>query len=224
MTTPTGIYVYCVGPRSHPEPGPIEGVDGAPVRAETVSGLVAWVSHLSRPPAPSLEGVRAHNAVVEAATATATPLPFRFGQWFESRDALHRSIDERRDRLELALHRVDRALEFGVRVVDPAHQEAPPDRTSGTAYLEALALRARQGEADRARGLDAAAALRARLGPLVRDERVEQGGAGTLAAIAHLVARHDTGEYRDKIMEYSRERPELRFLVTGPWPPYGFVE
>jgi hypothetical protein len=224
VTTTTGIYVYCVGPSSHPEPGPLRGIDGAPVRAERSAGLVAWVSDLTRPPTPSLEGVRAHNAVVEAATETVTPLPFRFGQWFESTDALDRSLAERQDPLQRALQRVDRALEFGVRVLDPAHHASPPDRTTGRAYLEALALRARQDEADGARGLDVAAALRARLGPLVRDERVEPGGAGTLAAIAHLVARHDTGKYRDTIMEYAKERPELRFLVTGPWPPYGFVE
>jgi hypothetical protein len=219
-----GIYVYCLGTEAHPDPAALQGVEGAAVRGERVAGLGAWVSDMTRAPTPSLDAVRAHNAVVEAATETATPLPFRFGQWFESRDAFVRSIEERRERLGESLHRIGDALEFGVRVIDPEHQTAPPDRTSGTAYLEALAMRGRQDEADRERGRAVAAALRARLGPLVRDERVRLVGAGTLASIAHLVARHDTGEYERNIRGFPSERPELRFLFTGPWPPYGFVE
>lgn len=219
-----GIYVYCLGTDSHPEPPAMGGVEGAAVRREQVAGFAVWVSDIPRTPAPSLEAVRAHNAVVEAATKTATPLPFRFGQWFDGRDAFARSVEERGERLGQSLQRVADALEYGVRVIDPQHQVAPPDRTSGTAYLEALATRARQDEADRARGRDVAAALRARLGPLVRDEQVRLPGAGTLASIAHLVARHDTGEYGRNIRKFPIERPELRFVFTGPWPPYGFVE
>jgi hypothetical protein len=219
-----GIYAYCLGTDSHPEPPAMQGVEGTVVGSERVAGFAVWVSDIPRAPTPSLEAVRAHNAVVEAATETATPLPFRFGQWFDGRDALVQSLEERREGLGQSLQRVADALEYGVRVIDPQHQSAPPDRTSGTAYLEALATRARQDEADRARGRDVAAALRARLGPLVRDERVRLVGAGTLASIAHLVARHDTGEYDRTIRTFPSERPELRFVFTGPWPPYGFVE
>lgn len=222
-----GIYVYCLGPGAHSTPGSVRGVDGAPVRIERIAGLDAWVSDLARPPSPSLDGVRAHNTVVLAATETTTPLPFRFGQWFESPAALARSLDERRERLDRARIHIDGALEYGVRVLDADHLHDPdtrPDRTSGRAYLESLAVRARQDTADRARGLEVAAALRAHLGALVRDERVQPGGAGTLAAIAHLVARHDTGEYRATIMNFADEHAELRIIGTGPWPPYGFVE
>jgi hypothetical protein len=219
-----GIYAYCLGTDSQPEPPPMQGVEGAVVGCERVAGFAVWVSDIPRAPTPSLEAVRAHNAVVEVASEAATPLPFRFGQWFDGRDALVRSLEERRERLGQSLRRVAGALEYGVRVIDPQHQPAPPDRTSGTAYLEALATRARQDEADRARGRDVAAALRARLGPLIRDERVRLVGAGTLASIAHLVARHDTGEYDRTIRTFPSERPELRFVFTGPWPPYGFVE
>jgi hypothetical protein len=219
-----GIYAYCLGTGDHPEPPVLVGVGGVPVRLDRSAGFGIWVSDLQRAPTPSLEAIRAHNAVVEVATETMTPLPFRFGQWFESRDAFVRSIEERRERLDRSLDHVAGALEFGVRVLDPQHQTEPPDRTSGTAYMEALATRARQDESDRARGREVATALRARLGPLVRDERVRLVGAATLASIAHLVARHDTGEYGRSIRSYPSEWPELRFLFTGPWPPYGFVE
>jgi hypothetical protein len=218
-----GVYAYCLGQAGHPEPPALKGVGDAPIMAERFDDLVVWISELDAMPAPDLAGIRLHNAVVEAATAQETPLPFRFGQWFASRHELRDSLLERRDHLTRQLRHVRGALEHGVRIVDPAHQPPTTDRSSGTAYLEALALRARQDQLDGERGLAVAAALRAWLGPLVRDERVRTVGGGTLATIAHLVDRHDTGDYGARVREFVPDQPELRLLVTGPWPPYGFM-
>jgi hypothetical protein len=222
--SPMGLYLYCLGQPSHPPPSSIEGLDGVPVRATEVAGFSAWVSDLDRAPGASLERVRAHNDVVTAATGIATPLPLRFGQWFPSHQAMERSIEERRGSLADGLARVHEALEFGVRILDPEHQDSAPDRTTGTAYLEALARRAQSDEADRDRGRAVAAELAAWLAPLVRQERVRPIGGGTLAAVVHLVDRHDIGNYNTRVRSFPPQRPELRFLFTGPWPPYGFVE
>jgi hypothetical protein len=219
-----GFYAYCIGQAGHPEPPPIDGLEGAPVRAERIDDFVVLLSEITTTPAPTLASVRLHNAVVEAATAQETPLPFRFGQWFDSRDELRRSLHERHESLLRQLHHVAGALEHGVRILDPDHQTTTADRSSGTAYLEALARRGREDELDRERGRHVAADLRAWLGPLVRDERVRPVGGGTLATIAHLVDRHDTGTYGRRVKEFPPERPELQFLFTGPWPPYGFME
>lgn len=219
-----GVYAYCLGQPGHPEPPPLAGLADAPVTAEVIARFVVWLSELDAMPAPDLAAIRLHNAVVEAATAEQTPLPFRFGQWFASRDELRDSLVERNEQLTRQLRHVHGSLEHGVRVLDPAHQPPAADRSSGTAYLETLALRARQDQLDDQRGRDVAAALRSWLGPLVRDERVRTVGGGTLATIAHLVDRHDTGTYGRRVKEFGPERPELRFLFTGPWPPYGFME
>ncbi len=219
-----GIYAYCLGQKHHPHPGDVTGLSDAPVHDEEIAGFRVWVSDLPRAPAASLDGIRIHNAVVEAASVHATPLPFRFGQWFASREELARSLDERSEVLAQRLTHVADMLEYGIRVVDPAHRTPVADRASGTAYMEGLARRARGDELDRERGREIAAELRDHLGPLVRDERVRFGGGGTLASIAYLVDRHDTGNYASRVRDYPASRPDLRFLFTGPWPPYGFVE
>jgi hypothetical protein len=219
-----GLYLYCLGAADHPAPNSLAGIEGAPVRAETVSAFRAWVSDLERPPAPSLDRVRTHNAVVEAATALATPLPLRFGQWFDSPDALRQTMDGRAGDLERQLRHVAGALEYGVRVLDPEHGPDPPDRSSGTAYLESLARRARQDLADRDRGTELASRLGRWLGPLVRDERIRPAGGQAIVTIAHLVDRHDTGNYAARVRAFSREHARLSFVITGPWPPYGFTE
>lgn len=220
-----GLYLYCVGAGDHPKPGELEGIDGAPVRALDTAGLRAWVSPMEAAPPASLDRVRSHNAVVEAAAEERTPLPMRFGQWFDSEAELKAALAERRPRLEAALERVRGALEFGVRVLDPARTEpTPPDRSSGTAYLEGLARRVEVAEQSRRRGAEVAAELRSFLGPVVRAQSVRPGGSGAIVTIAHLVARHDTGTYGTRLRTFSTRRPDVRLVPSGPWPPYGFTD
>lgn len=220
-----GLYLYCVGEPAHPKPGALHGIDGAPVRSLTTAGLRAWVSDMDAAPAASLERVRAHNQVVETSARDATPLPMRFGQWFGSTAELTAALADRQPGLGQALDRVRGAMEFGVRVLDPSRTgEAVPDRSSGKAYLEGLARREEEAEQSRRRGAQVAAELRSFLGPAVRDQQVRPGGVGTLVVIAHLVARHDTGTYRTRLRTFSLRWADLRFVFSGPWPPYGFTD
>jgi hypothetical protein len=219
-----GLYAYAIGRPSYPAPDSVTGIEGAAVEAEPLEGFSVWLSRLTAAPRPSLDRVRAHNAVVEAACARETPLPLRFGQWFDSTDALARSLAERRETLDRGLDHVAGALEHGVRIIDPAFEDDPPERSTGTAYLESLARRSRMAQNGLSRGRDAATALQNWLGPLVRDARVSPAAGGTLAVVAFLVPRHDTRSYTRRIETFPPRQPELEFMFTGPWPPYGFVE
>jgi hypothetical protein len=220
-----GVYLYCLGPTELPDPEDVTGVDGASVRAEEVEGFRAWLSDTDAPPTASVARVREHNAVVEAAAREVTPVPIRFGQWFGSRGELEASLGSRRDGLRAALARVRGAVEFGVRVVDPAvERSVDSDRSSGRAYLEALARREREAELARARGREIAVEMESSLGSSIREQRSRPGGRHDLVAISHLVDRHDTGTYRRRLEELPPRYGDLHFVVTGPWPPYGFVD
>ena len=220
------LYLYCIAPAGHPAPPPdLAGVGRAPVQARDVAGLVAWVSVMDAAPAPSLAAAREHNAVVESACAERTALPVRFGQWFPGETELEASIAGRRDHLAATLHRVDGAMEMGIRITDPAHEEVTPDRSTGRAYLETLARRDARGRAARARGEAVARELIDWIGPLARETRVRAlGSTGGLAAVACLVARHDIGDYLARAREFPARHEDLRFHFSGPWPPYGFAD
>ena len=219
------LYLYAIGAPGHPDPGDISGVDGAPVRGMDVAGFRCWISDLHSAPAASLDRARSHNAVVEASLEEHTPLPMRFGQWFASESELRSALRERGKALRRALERVDGAVEFGVRVLDPSSKRVhTPDRSSGRAYLEGLARREAATEQARRRGAEVASALRTELGDLVRAQAVRPGDTTALVAIAHLVDRHDTGSYRRRVHTFTERRQDLRFVTTGPWPPYGFVD
>ena len=220
-----GLYLYAVGAADHPEPQSIQGIEGAAVRALDIAGFRTWVATLDSAPGASLERVRAHNAVVEASSTVRTPLPMRFGQWYVDETELRDGLESRRATLEASLERVRDALEFGVRVMDPErHDPVPPDRSSGRAYLEGLARREETLQRAHLRGAQIAAELLSFLGPLVRAHSVRPGGTNGIVAIAHLVGRHDTGNYGDRVHRFTDHRPELRFVTSGPWPPYGFVQ
>src|SRR5690349_23240486 len=93
-------YLYCV--RSDPSPPPrgLLGIDGSPVRDLAADGLTAWVSEVGDSTPPTVERVKAHDAVCAAALETGdTPLPIRFGQVFRNDAAAVAAITSRRSAL-----------------------------------------------------------------------------------------------------------------------------
>jgi hypothetical protein len=40
---------------------------------------------------------------------------------------------------------------------------------------------------------------------------------------AYLVRRESLETFRQTVGEVGKSEPDLRFLCTGPWPPYHFV-
>ncbi len=224
-----GLYLYCLVPTGTEPPAGLRGLEDAPVEARRAGALTCWASPIQSVPEATLERIRRHDAVVEAALATGvTPLPLRWGQWVASAPALAAALGEREAAYRQALELVAGAVEFGVRVLDPAHEPAPPPTAAGagagTAYMQALAARAAAERAVDARGREIAADLRAVLGPIIRQERIDAlPSRHGVVSLAHLVARRAEGEYRAGVERVRRDRPELRFLVTGPWPPYSFA-
>ena len=44
-----------------------------------------------------------------------------------------------------------------------------------------------------------------------------------LLSAAHLVERECVADYRRRLKAARAVRPELKFLTSGPWPPYSFA-
>lgn len=233
MTT----HLYCVLPqdmRASLPPG-LSGLAGERVRALMVDGLVAWVSDVARAIPVSVDGVRVHDAVVEAALETGTtPVPARFGQRFDSDDACREAIRNRAASVESLVAEVQGFVEMTlivtpstrrmIRDLEPVLPEMFDAETGGTGrrYLDSLRRREAVTGAVKAVMDDLVASLRRAAGSLVRRATMlEQVSPLPFRTISHLIARDDIGAYKAAVSAVEAGG-ELRFLIIGPRAPYSF--
>jgi hypothetical protein len=245
----SGRYAYCVAPAGHRPPAGLRGIDDAPVTQLEVAGVSVWVSPMAARPAPAVERIRRHNAVIEAATAPdLTPVPIRFGQWLHDADSLARHAAERAGEWLEWLQRHAGTCELGARIVvaeeAAARSDAPMPGTladpglaaaremqqaqvrpgsPGRAHMQRLAAQHATRTRRSARSLEVLEELRRRLGGCVLAERVETLGNGGISA-AHLVRRAEADRYLSVAEAASRSYDDVTVTITGPWPPYSFAE
>lgn len=249
--TETGRYVYAVV-RDLP-PGALAGVDGIGGRPlETVEhrGLVALVSDVDleeygedglRRNLEDLAWVeataRAHDTVVQAASAAAPTAPMRLATIFLDDGGVRRQVEERYDELRAALDRVDGRAEWSVKVLArqrPAEPVAAGAPTGGAEYLrrkkaesqarqtaESDAVEAARRVADALTdGAPEAVAVR-RLQP--QDPRLSGLEGTMLLNLAVLVEQDASERFRARVEEAADAEPAVSVVVAGPWPPYSFA-
>jgi len=230
-------HLYCVLPHQMrgAMPAGLSGLAGARVRALPIDSIVAWVSDVQRALRVSVEGVRAHDAVVEAALETGTtPVPARFGQRFKDDDACRAAISSRATSVESLLSTIQGFVEMTLiitpstrrmlRDLQPVIPEMvePTGRGVGRQYLETLQAREAATGALRAAIDKVANALNAAVKPFVHRAAVhEQLTRLPFRTVSHLVAREAVAEYKDAISGVPADL-EFRFLLIGPRAPYSF--
>jgi hypothetical protein len=169
----------------------------------------------------------AHNAVVRSVFTQTTPLPFRFGTIVEE-EQLRSYVKTHGQALKDRLAHVRGCAEMNLRLIGP-RENAPPaaERALGPGTKFLLDKRREFcGEEWRVEQTgELSAWLADKLGDLIRDEKINIVPAErvVLAKADHLVDRVNIPQYRERMAKAIGERPELRFMVSGPWPPYSFA-
>jgi hypothetical protein len=95
----------------------------------------------------------------------------------------------------------------------------------GTAFLLAKRRELMGEEGSRRRAEELVAWLAEGVSEVVRETeaRVNPSEAIVVRA-AHLVERERVATYRERLRSLGVERRGLRFLTSGPWPPYSFSD
>ena len=180
---------------------PVAGVELVVVRE--LAAIVAATPYTSQEPTD--ERVKHSSEVISAFAARAAVLPAPVGVVFRSRDAVVRWLE---------LHYV--ALSDALSFVD--------DRVVGRVHVW------RPGEpADQETGSDLAAVAAETLRELRRSAvatvplRIEQI-TGIVLSAAFLIEQELWKDFASKVEEQSERVPNVRLELTGPWPPYDFVQ
>jgi hypothetical protein len=154
---------------------------------------------------PTPEHVEQYTDVVGAYAERGPVLPAPVGVVFKARDAVQRWLELHYVALSDALSFVDNRVVARVHVWRPGPLE---DRESGS-DLAAVA-------AESLRALRRSAVTTVPL----RAEKL----TGIVLSAAFLVEQELWKDFAAEVEEQGRRAPNLRFELTGPWPPYDFVQ
>jgi hypothetical protein len=224
------LYAYCLVEGIDALDQPTAGISGAPVRLLKLEDLALLVSDLDADTIPvNSENALNHAAVVRSVLDNTTPLPFRFGT-LVTEEQLTSYISARRTALENKLKSVRGCVEMSVKIIWETSDDAGRERESerpqgiGTTFLAEKRRELLGGEQKAAQAQAISRWLHESLEGLIRDEQVTvRPTAKLVLTAAHLIERTKIKQYRERVAAARQNRPELHFLLSGPWPPYTFA-
>jgi ribosomal protein L35 len=181
----------------------------------------------------------AHEAVIESFTAATAVLPMKLFTIFTSDDRALEHVRDQRARIAALVKRVANQQEWGVRVVLDRRQ--PPKRSkktaaggvsTGAAYLSHKKAQRDASRELESRARDIVAELFDRLAAKAGDARkrsaseLPAAGGTLLLDAAFLVPRGRATVFKTSAARESKAlaREGYGLTLTGPWPPYTFVQ
>lgn len=221
------LYVYCLAETVAELTQPVSGISGAKVELIELEGFKLLVSEFEGSSAPvTRENALAHDAVVRSVLNETTPLPFRFGA-VVSHEQLRSYLSARREALKTKLGDVRGCFEMSVKIISNTDQTDTDDNIvdegPGARFLREKRRELLGGEQRAARAKEVSSWLSEQVGRLVKEtQTVLSPTPKLIVAAAHLIQRERLLSYREQLAEIRKMRPELHFLVSGPWPPYSF--
>ncbi|MGW0557703.1 GvpL/GvpF family gas vesicle protein [Streptomyces sp. NPDC002926] len=235
-------YVYGIARSSHPSlPETATGVGNPPrpVRALRQGKLLALVSDAPEDLKPKRRDLLAHQNVLREAGEEGTVLPLRFGGISPDDETLTAVLAEREDHYLDRLQALDGKAEYNVKAThdeDAVLHRVLADDPGLRAMAEAGRIAeggSQEQKVQLGERIAAAVQLREALdADLVRatlegpTEEVSAGpqSTGWLTNLSFLVIRERGAEFLNAVDELRLQQPHLALTVTGPLPPYSFVE
>lgn len=238
-----GHHIYGIVESERAFPPDIPGLDGTPVYLIPWRNLAAVVGDAPLRGYPAdLANAARHGAVVEEIMQGGPILPMRFGTLLRESQSVVTMLAEHSGAFEEALRRLRGRVEMGLKVLweadlstclcVPARRQAcggwdepmDPPAGPGGRYLRRRLEEERRTEAIRARGETLIQAIQTTLRPLVDEWTLRRFPTPRLLLdAAYLVSRDALQAFRDGVVRLEEPTSELRFLLSGPWPPYSFV-
>ena len=232
--------LYCIfRGQAQPSPGMPPGVGGKPVFVLSQNGLSAGLSEMTESDlVPGISQILAYEAVIEHFHRALTVIPVRYGCQLKDTSEALQLLERHRDEYAALLAGLEGLTEMGIHVLLDRSSPGTESRTepaapppvcplceSGAAYLAA--------QRQHYLGLDRAALherslveeLWTSLAGLYVRRKMEppDSNRGSLLSLYFLVPRASVEPFRHTA-HHLRSRESIKLLLSGPWPPYNFVD
>jgi hypothetical protein len=211
------------------------GVAGQPVEVVEHQGLGAAVSELAEAEAPAeVPGILAYGTVVEFFFRHLTVIPLRYGAMAGDRREVTALLERHQAEYAALLAELDGMAEMGVEVLSEgcagaattaaiAPARSPDSAPSGASYLSGRKLYYRSADRMVERDSELVEEISASLAGLFVRRKVERPSRDRLLRLYFLVPRPAVECFRRTSRQGSRNQP-VKLLLSGPWPPYNFVD
>jgi hypothetical protein len=240
MTTES-YATYCIIDSDREIPDGIVGLYARPAWNVPYRGIGVVTSTLTAPVRDVVAGAVEHETVVERLMQTYTVLPMRFPTAFGSREAVLAMMEQHYGDFRENLHRLRDQVEFGVRVIWPdamlrtdeggaaatcgSERPAPHHvESSGKLYMQERFRRHKCRNALRDQAAQFGRRLDAALSEFATAKRLRSPTTDSFAFDGVYLVRKDKGvDFRHAFADAKSSEPGLRYLLSGPWPPYNFI-
>ena len=179
------------------------GIDDEPLSVLTAGELAAVVSDEESAPQPIARNFIAYERVIERLMTRGTILPARFGTTLETEREVKTMLVTRQAEFLEALQRVQGAVEFAVRIPEAADSKPQAKPKSGTDYMQRLVNSNRQANE--------------------LTTQVENATRGLPITIRRSTRSLACLVHKQVAEEFVNRTRAKGLTVTGPWPPYSFV-
>jgi len=232
------IYIYGVIDSNGRPDDPMIGLEGAlvcnlPYRdlGVVTSDLDARIPHITK------EHVLGHERVVERLMVNFTVLPFRFPTIFDKKEDVLAMMNDHYDDFRDNLGRLRGKAEFGIKVIwpgdkirtrmAPGENSAPMPAPASPArsflkkkFEEHQIEKKIEDEADKHIAL-----VDGFFNKFAAEKKLEKLKTENLLLNAlYLVEKEKQGDFRQAFEQLRSSPGELKYLFSGPWPPYNFIK
>jgi hypothetical protein len=234
------LYLYGIIDSSDQIKELIYGLEGAGVYNIPFCDIGVVVSEICRPLQDITEdAVFKHEAVVEKLMADFTALPLRFQTIVDSRDNLYSMMRSYYKDFKENLGRLYNKLEFGIKVVWRAEKikeniiktlekdeqkNLESDSSQGKKFMMRKFEKYKINKEFQIKADKLIKAMDVFFSKFATEKKLGRLKTENLLLDAvYLIEKDNKGDFREAFEYVKSARPDLKYLFSGPWPPYNFV-
>jgi hypothetical protein len=232
-------YAYCIAERQsfpelarHRRPMPLTGITGLfgnQTFLFPAGDLAVIVSeHQAEDQARfDQQASKDHARVISDCFKLSTVLPFRFATTFADDDGLRRSVRSNQRHFLANVERLRGKAEMHLKVLvdDTCPGNSARDMTVGQQYLTSLRESAGRQRERQSKARALSVQMHRMFLPLAEEVTCKRMDSGKLLLdIAHLIDNRTVERYQNKYTSATTELKDCRMQLSGPWPPYHFVQ